>query len=54
MLQAYVDNVLDGDEITNGQRVVDLGNPDGFAPGRAYLLHMPQPRSYGLRLQARF
>jgi iron complex outermembrane receptor protein len=53
-LQAYVDNVLDGDEITNGQRVVDLGNPDGFAPGRAYLLHMPQPRSYGVRLQANF
>lgn len=53
-LMAYVDNALDGNEITNGQRVVDLGNPDGFAPGRAYLLHMPQPRSYGLRLQAQF
>jgi len=53
-LMAFVDNALDGDEITNGQRVVDLGNPDGFAPGRAYLLHMPQPRVYGLRLQASF
>ncbi len=53
-LMAYVDNALDGDEITNGQRVVDLGNPDGFAPGRGYLLHMPQPRVYGLRLQATF
>lgn len=51
---AYVDNALDGDEITNGQRVVDLGNPDGFAPGRGYLLHMPQPRVYGLRMQAKF
>ena len=50
-LMAYVDNVLDDDEITNGQRVVDLGNPDGFAPGRGYLLHMPIPRSYGVRLQ---
>ena len=53
-LMAYVDNALDDDEITNGQRVVDLGNPDGFAPGRAYLLHMPQPRAYGVRLQATF
>ncbi|MFK7828262.1 MAG: TonB-dependent receptor [Congregibacter sp.] len=51
---AYVDNLLDGDEITNGQRVVDLGNPDGFAPGRGYLLHMPLPRSYGVRFTARF
>jgi outer membrane receptor protein involved in Fe transport len=42
-LMAYVDNLLDDDEITNGQRVVDLGNPDGFAPGRGYLLHMPLP-----------
>lgn len=53
-LMAYVDNVFDGDEITNGQRVVDLGNPDGFAPGRAYLLHMPLPRAYGIRLNANF
>lgn len=53
-VMAYVDNLFDGDEITNGQRVVDLGNPDGFAPGRAYLLHMPLPRSYGVRVQARF
>lgn len=53
-LMAYVDNALDGDEITNGQRVVDLGNPDGFAPGRAYLLHLPQPRAYGVRLQVTF
>jgi outer membrane receptor protein involved in Fe transport len=53
-LQAYVDNALDGDEVTNGQRVVDLGNPDGFAPGRGYLLHMPLPRAYGVRLRARF
>ncbi len=53
-VMAFVDNVLDDDEITNGQRVVDLGNPDGFAPGRAYLLHMPQPRSYGVRLGLQF
>lgn len=53
-LMAYVDNVFDDDEITNGQRVVDLGNPDGFAPGRGYLLHMPLPRVYGLRLSAQF
>lgn len=53
-LMAYVDNLFDDDEITNGQRVVDLGNPDGFAPGRGYLLHMPLPRVYGLRLSAQF
>lgn len=52
LLMAYVDNVFDDDEITSGQRVVDLGNPDGFAPGRAYLLHMPLPRVYGVRLSA--
>lgn len=53
-LMAFVDNVFDDDEITNGQRVVDLGNPDGFAPGRGYLLHMPLPRVYGLRFSAQF
>ncbi|MEM1143446.1 MAG: TonB-dependent receptor [Pseudomonadota bacterium] len=53
-LIAYVDNVFDGDEVTNGQRVVDLGNPDGFAPGRGYLLHMPLPRAYGVRFQVQF
>lgn len=53
-LMAYVDNLFDDDEITNGQRVVDLGDPDGFAPGRGYLLHMPLPRVYGLRLSAQF
>lgn len=53
-LMLYVDNVFDDNKITNGQRVVDLGNPDGFAPGRAYLVHMPLPRSYGVRLSAQF
>ncbi|MEM6708020.1 MAG: TonB-dependent receptor, partial [Pseudomonadota bacterium] len=53
-LLGYVDNLLDDDQVTNGQRVVDLGNPDGFAPGRGYLLHLATPRSYGVRFQARF
>ncbi|MCC5861708.1 MAG: TonB-dependent receptor [Gammaproteobacteria bacterium] len=50
---AYIDNLFDDDKIKNAQRTVDLGNPDGFAPGRAYLLFLPQPRTYGLRLNAR-
>jgi len=53
-IMAYVDNVLDDDSILNAQRVVDLGNNDGFAPGRGYLAHLPTPRMFGVRLQARF
>ncbi|MEM1089017.1 MAG: TonB-dependent receptor [Pseudomonadota bacterium] len=51
---AYVDNALDDDTVINGQRVVDLGNPDGFAPGRGYLLHLPEPRSFGVRVRFQF
>jgi iron complex outermembrane receptor protein len=50
----YIDNLFDDDKIKNAQRVVDFGNPDGFAPGRGYLLTLPQPRNYGVRLSARF
>lgn len=51
---AYIDNLFDDDKIKNAQRTVDLGNPDGFAPGRSYLLFLPQPRTYGIRMSARF
>ncbi len=53
-ITGFIDNVFDDDSVTNGQRVVDLGNPDGFAPGRGYLLHMPLPRSYGVRFAVNF
>jgi outer membrane receptor protein involved in Fe transport len=51
---AFVDNALDDDTILTGQRAVSLGHPDGFAPGRGYLVHLPAPRTYGVRLQANF
>lgn len=54
---AYIDNLFDDDKIKSAQRTVDLGNPDGFpafAPGRGYLVFLPQPRTYGIRLSARF
>jgi iron complex outermembrane recepter protein len=50
----YVDNLFDDDDIKSAQRIVDFGNPDGFAPGRAYLLNLAQPRNYGVRLNVRF
>ncbi len=53
-LIGYVDNLFDDDKVKSAQRTIDLGNPDGFAPGRAFLLHLPQPRTVGIRLNANF
>jgi outer membrane receptor protein involved in Fe transport len=50
----FVTNVTDDDKIKSAQRNVDFGNPEGFAPGRAFIAYLPQPRTYGVRLSAHF
>lgn len=39
----------DDDRVRTAQRNVDLGRPDGFAPGRGFNAYLPQPRRLGLR-----
>ncbi|HMA98491.1 MAG TPA: hypothetical protein VKO38_03425, partial [Wenzhouxiangella sp.] len=51
---AFVDNLTDADSIRSAQRNVDPGNPEGFAPGRAAIAYLPEPRTFGLRLIYRF
>ena len=53
-LTAYVDNLLDNRTIETAQRTVDPGRPEGFAPGRAILAYLPNPRTVGVRVAARF
>jgi len=48
-LTAWVSNLFDDDRIRTAQRNVDLGRPDGFAPGRGFNAYLPQPRQAGLR-----
>ena len=50
----YVDNVFDSKKIQSAQRLVDFGNPEGFAPGRAYIAYLPKPRVFGLQVGAKF
>ena len=50
----YVENLFDEDKIQSAQRLVDFGNPEGFAPGRGYLAYLPQPRTFGLRFGVDF
>jgi iron complex outermembrane recepter protein len=51
---AYVDNLFDSRKIRSAQRNIDLGNPEGFAPGRGFLAYLPQPRTFGIRFGAEF
>jgi iron complex outermembrane recepter protein len=53
-LTAYVDNVFDNRRIRSAQRIIDFGNPEGFAPGRGIIAYLPQPRSFGIRFGAEF
>ena len=53
-LTAYVDNLFDSRKIRSAQRLVDFGNPEGFAPGRGFIAYLPQPRTFGVRLGAEF
>jgi iron complex outermembrane recepter protein len=48
-LTAYASNLFDDDRVRTAQRNVDLGRPDGFAPGRGFNAYLPQPRRVGLR-----
>jgi iron complex outermembrane recepter protein len=50
----FVDNLFDQSKVTSAQRNVDFGNPEGFAPGRAFIAYLPKPRTYGLRVIAKF
>ncbi|MEM7460552.1 MAG: TIGR02300 family protein, partial [Pseudomonadota bacterium] len=49
-LTAFVRNVTDDDTIQSAQRQVDPGNPEGFAPGRAIVAYLPEPRTFGADL----
>jgi len=40
----------DDDRVRTAQRNVDLGRPDGLAPGRGFNAYLPQPRHLGLRV----
>lgn len=51
-LALFVNNVFDNDRVQTAQRNVDLGRPDGFAPGRGFNAYLPDPRRFGVRLEA--
>ncbi|MEE4639691.1 MAG: TonB-dependent receptor [Wenzhouxiangella sp.] len=53
-LIAFIDNLTDEDSIRSAQRNVDPGNPEGFAPGRALIAYLPEPRVAGVRVIYRF
>jgi outer membrane receptor protein involved in Fe transport len=48
-LTAFVRNLTDDDTIQSAQRQVNPGNPEGFAPGRAIVAYLPEPRTLGVR-----
>jgi outer membrane receptor protein involved in Fe transport len=50
----FVTNLTDDDKIKSAQRNVDFGNPEGFAPGRAFIAYLPQPRTVGVRASVKF
>lgn len=45
----FISNLTDDDTIRTAQRNVDLGRPEGFAPGRAVIAYLPEPRVAGVR-----
>ena len=53
-LTAFVRNATDDDTIQSAQRQVDPGRPEGFAPGRAIVAYLPDPRTYGVHLRVYF
>jgi iron complex outermembrane recepter protein len=53
-ITVYVDNLFNNKKITSAQRVIDLANPEGFAPGRGYIAYLPKPRVFGLQVAAKF
>ncbi len=53
-VQLALDNLLDDRKIKSAQRVIDLGNPEGFAPGRGYIAYLPPPRTMSVRVGMKF
>ena len=53
-LIGFIENLTDNDTIRSAQRNIDPGRPEGFAPGRAVIAYLPDPRVAGLRLIYRF
>jgi len=50
----FITNLTDDDTIRSAQRNVDPGRPEGFAPGRAVIAYLPEPRVAGVRMIYRF
>ena len=50
----FVNNLTDDDTIRSAQRNIDPGRPEGFAPGRAVIAYLPDPRVVGLRVIYQF
>lgn len=53
-IMGFIDNLTDDDTIRSAQRNVDPGRPEGFAPGRAVIAYLPEPRVAGVRLIYQF
>lgn len=53
-LTAFVRNATDDDTIRSAQRQVNPGSPEGFAPGRAIVAYLPEPRTFGVRASVAF
>lgn len=53
-LTAFVRNLADDDTIQSAQRQVNPGSPEGFAPGRAIVAYLPEPRTFGVRAAVSF
>ena len=50
----FIDNLTDDNTIRSAQRNIDQGRPEGFAPGRAVIAYLPDPRVAGLRVIYQF
>ncbi len=49
-----VTNLLNSKVIQSAQRNIDFGLPEGFAPGRAFIAYLPNPRALNLRVGFKF
>ena len=51
---AGVTNLFNSKAIQSAQRNIDFGLPEGFAPGRAFIAYLPNPRAFNLRVGFKF
>ncbi len=51
---AGVTNLFNNKVIQSAQRNIDFGLPEGFAPGRAFIAYLPNPRAFNLRASVKF